>query len=379
MKRYKKFTANSEQGMVMLIVVMVMMAVSVLGLASLLVVGTDIRISGNYKQSTQAFWAAEAGVQRALAELRDDREYSGDIGSDGLTNGTTCGAEVTILSPFLKRVVASGHQKRSVRRVEVIVNTDSAFDSVINAGGGVRLEGKPRVSSEGIRANGDVYLALDAGTPELNIHMPQGATLTVEGDDTNLTRSDKEPMDLSAIRLTDLQWQEIASSASGDWYFDDDDRFGTGDTNVTLSNLDFNDVPVGADGQRAIFVDGDVTVNGEISGIGTIIATGKIICTGGFVAADKPTVSFIAQDDVLINFDTNAQSEINGLVYTEGDYELHGKVKFWGVVTAFGSVTIQNPSEFTNNSDPNYWYTYSPAYNVISDPVDVLSWTEISP
>jgi hypothetical protein len=108
-----------------------------------------------------------------------------------------------------------------------------------------------------------------------------------------------------------------------------------------------------------------------------VIATGKVICTGGFVAKG-PTVTFIAKDDVLINFDTNAQSTINGLVYTEGDYELHGKVKFFGVVTAFGSVTVQNPSQFTNNSDPNFWYTYSPAYSIIADSVNVLSWSEVT-
>jgi len=42
-----------------------------------------------------------------------------------------------------------------------------------------------------------------------------------------------------------------------------------------------------------------------------------------------------------------------------------------------GTLSVQNPSEFTNNSDPNYWYTYSSAYNIIADPVDIVSWREI--
>ena len=378
MKKNIRSLAANERGLVMLIVLMAMMAVSLLGLASLLVVGTDIRISGHYRNSAQAFWAAEAGVQRALGEIRNDRTYLGTLDQASLGNGATSGATVEQLTSLLRRITATGNQGVARRQIEVIVNVDSAFESTINCGGDVILDGKPRISTEGVRVNGDAYLSLDAGTPELNIYMPTGSTLTVDGDASALTRLEKEPMDLNSIRLTDQQWQYLAGTANGDWRFDTDHIFGDTDTNVTFNNLNFNNVPVGPEGQRAIFVDGNVTVNGEISGIGTIVATGKIICTGGFVA-NGPTVSLVARDDVLIDFDTNAQSEINGLVYTEGDYELHGKVKFWGVVTAFGSVTVQNPSQFSNNSDPNYWYTYSPAYNIIADAVDIMTWSELAP
>ncbi|HPM78525.1 MAG TPA: hypothetical protein PK961_15655 [bacterium] len=381
MKRDIDLREYGQQGMVMLIVLMVLMAVSMLSMASMLVVGTDLKISGHYKRSAQAFWAAEAGVQKALGELRDNRDFVGDLGGDTLSNDAAFTVEVVQLSSYLKRVIASGRIGTSVKRLEVIVNVDSAFESALNAGGDIILDGKPRISSEGVRVNGNAYLNLDAGTPELNLYMPSSSTLTAEGDTTELHRLEKEPMDLSAIRLTDEQWYEIAQSANRNAYYDSDGRFGTGDTNISVTNLDFDDIPEGPDGHRTIFVDGDVHISGELSGIGTIVASGKIICEGDFHAnaGGTPTVSMIAKDDVLLNFDTEAMSQLNGLVYTEGDYELHGKIKFWGVVTAFGSVTIQNPSEFTNNNCANYWYTYSSAYNVISDPVDILSWTEVTP
>jgi hypothetical protein len=380
---------DNERGMVMLIVVMIMMGVSLLGLASLLVVGTDIRIAGQYKQSAQAFWAAEAGVQRTLGELRDNRDFTGEIDPEAMGNSSVFSANVTPLSGYLVRVVAEGRNKTSRRRIEVIINTDSAFESALNVGGDLTLEGKPRISSEGVRVNGDAYLDLDSGTPELNLYMPTDGTLNAEGDLTNLNRVEKEAMDLAAIKLKDTDWYDMGDMASEAFVFDNDSSyrnrhrnrnqygFLNGDTVMTMNNLDFNDVPPGANGNRVIFVDGDLTLNGTIAGTGTIVTTGKIICTGGFVTSGTPTVTMIAKDDVMINFDTNAQSEINGLVYTEGDYELHGKIKFTGVVTAFGSVNVQNPSQFTNNSDPNYWYTYSPAYNILTDPIDILSWTEI--
>ncbi len=368
---------NREQGMIMVIVLMILMGVSLLGLASLLVVGTDLRITGHYKASAQAFWAAESGLQEAIGTLRTNRSFSGDLNTQSLNNGSNYSVTVDVMSDTLKRVVATGRQGGTVRTIEAIVTSDTAFGAVINLGGDLRLEGKPRVSSEGIRLNGNAYLNLDSGTPDLNIYLPTGSQLNVDGDTGAVHRSDKPAMDLGAIKLSDTSWRQIASSATTAWSFDTDKVYGDRDTNMTFNNLNFDDIPVGPDGNRAIFVDGDVTINGEISGIGTVIATGKVICTGGFVAKG-PTVTFIAKDDVLINFDTNAQSTINGLVYTEGDYELHGKVKFFGVVTAFGSVTVQNPSQFTNNSDPNFWYTYSPAYSIIADSVNVLSWSEVT-
>ncbi|MDP8223364.1 MAG: hypothetical protein P9L99_08400 [Candidatus Lernaella stagnicola] len=368
---------DGERGMIMLIVMLVMMGVSLLGLGSLMVVGTDIRIAGQYRNSTQSFWAAEAAVQRALWEMRENRSFTGDVAAEAIGNYTMSSASVERLSENLVRIVAQGRALGARRKIEVIVNVDTVFGAALNVGGDITLEGKPRISTEGVRLNGDAYFDLDAGTPELNVYMPSGATLNAVGDTESLNRIEKEPMDLAAVKLKDEEWRTMANMATGDFFIDNDGTYGNTDTNVTINNLNFDDVTPGPNGDRVIFVDGDLTLNGSIAGTGTLVTTGKIICTGGFVTSGTPTVTMVAQDDVLINFDTNAQSEINGLVYTEGDYELHGKINFTGVVTAFGSVGVQNPSQFTNNSDPNYWYTYSPAYNILTDPIDVLSWTEI--
>lgn len=376
MKRLKNLSGN-QQGMVMLIVIMVLMAVSLLGLASVMVVSLDLKIAGYYRASDQAFWAAEAGVQRSLSELRENRTYIGDIEEETLNNNATSSAVVEAFSGFISRIEATGVAGTAVRRIEVLINVDSAFDSAINVGGDLTLVGKPRVSTEGIRLNGDGYVDLDDGTPELNIYQAPGKTMTTPGNNTNLNVVEKEPMDLGAIKLRDDEWRTLAGNAHADYYYDDNGTWGDKDSPRTISNLNFDDIPTGADGNRTIFIDGDVVLNGTISGIGTIVATGKIIGEGDFVTNQDPTISLVAMDDVLLNFDTNSQSSMNGLVYTEGDYELHGKIKFTGVVTAFGSVNIQNPSEFTNNSDPNFWYTYSAAYNIISDPIDVLSWTDL--
>ena len=98
-------------------------------------------------------------VQKALGELRDNRDFIGDLGGDTLSNSATFNVEVIQLSSFLKRVIATGRIGTSVKRLEVIVNVDSAFESAINAGGDVILDGKPRIASEGEQGNGN-----DGGT-----------------------------------------------------------------------------------------------------------------------------------------------------------------------------------------------------------------------
>ena len=368
----------------MVIVLMLTMATMLLGLASMMISSTDVKITWNTKSSAMAFFAAEAGIDRSIQELRNDTSWTDGFTETSQGNGSSYTVTVESVSSQLNRVVSYGRAGASRRIIESIINVDSAFSHALNIGGDLTMAGKPRISAEGIRLNGDAYFDLDSGTPTVNVYAPSTSTFSYvagsEVDPVNLVNS--PPMDLSAARLSDEDWYALADQADESYSYNTDGIQGNGDTSVTINNLDFDDVPANAEGQRTIYVDGDVTLNGSIEGIGTIIATGKIIGEGGFVSKTKygenPTISFISRDDVLLNWDTNQQSFLNGLTYAEGVYELHGKIKYTGVVTSFGDTTIQNPSEFTTNNDPNFWYTYSSAYNIVSDPINILLWQEIT-
>ncbi|MCC6159338.1 MAG: hypothetical protein IT350_14910 [Deltaproteobacteria bacterium] len=362
----------------MIIVMMVMASTLLIGLAGMTVSNTDMKITWNYKRSAQAFFAAESGVQRAIAELREDNSWMDGFGSTDQNNGSNYQVTVTSLTSQLLKLDSIGGAGSSRRHIEAIVNVDSAFDHAINLGGDLHISGKPRVSTEGIRLNGNAYFDLDSGTPALNMYAPSTSSFTyVDGSETDpISRIETPALDVNAAKLSDDDWALLEGKATGAHHYDTDGTSGNKSTNVTFNNLNFDNVPADSDGKRTVYVDGDVTLNGSISGTGSIIATGKIVGTGGFYSGGA-TISFIARDDVLLNFDTNAQSQLNGLTYTEGDYEMHGKIKYTGVVTAFGTAIIQNPSEFTNNNDPNFWYTYSSAYNIVSDPIDILLWQEV--
>jgi len=71
MKIQKQFGAmvNNEKGMVLVVVLLLLSALIILGTTAIMQTSTDLKISGNYKTSTQAFYVAEAGVSEALYRL----------------------------------------------------------------------------------------------------------------------------------------------------------------------------------------------------------------------------------------------------------------------------------------------------------------------
>ncbi len=387
------YNLKNRKGMVLPIVMMILMATTIISLGSMAIVSTDIKVSGNYRDSQAAFCSAEAGVERAIASMKYDPGWLDGFEETAMANDASYQLSVTNLGSFKRELYAIGRYGKAVRKIKVVVDVDSVFTTAaLNAGGDMILVGKPRISEEGIRVNNTLRLELDAGTPPVNVQIPAVEDVTLISDcyedpgggdliaamaDCDVNVTETPPMNFDSVQLSTSDWQDLASAAPPGHYYDNDGVFGSNDTSITLNDFDCDGIEPDDNGQRTLFVDGDVTFTGELTGICTVISMGKVIGVGSFYTQQGTTVSMISKDDVLLNYDTNQQSKMNGLVYTEGNYELHGKIKFTGIVTAMGTLSVQNPSEFTNNSDPNYWYTYSSAYNIIADPVDIVSWREI--
>ncbi len=64
------FLSRSERGSVLLCALMVIALISTLGAAVTLIVSSESVISANYYASQQGLYAADAGIERAIAELR---------------------------------------------------------------------------------------------------------------------------------------------------------------------------------------------------------------------------------------------------------------------------------------------------------------------
>lgn len=62
---------KNEKGMVLPLGLMFLAIISILGTTAVIVTTTDIKIGSNYKLSQQAFYAAEAGINRAMSKIED--------------------------------------------------------------------------------------------------------------------------------------------------------------------------------------------------------------------------------------------------------------------------------------------------------------------
>ncbi|MCP4704369.1 MAG: hypothetical protein GY865_07145, partial [candidate division Zixibacteria bacterium] len=68
---------NNNNGMATFIAVMMMVMLTMIGLASMKLANDEVIIAGNEMNQTVAFYAAEAGLEQAAAALQDNYETTG--------------------------------------------------------------------------------------------------------------------------------------------------------------------------------------------------------------------------------------------------------------------------------------------------------------
>lgn len=75
---------KNERGIALVIALLIMVVLTVLGIAVIMNVNTEIKISGNAKDSKQAFYTAESGLQAGLGQLPSLSAFSATL-ANGLT------------------------------------------------------------------------------------------------------------------------------------------------------------------------------------------------------------------------------------------------------------------------------------------------------
>ena len=71
-KRYPRTSLCDEKGMVLVVGLLLVAVLMLLGTTAVITSTTDMKISTNYKSGSQAFYIAEAGIERARGQLRTD-------------------------------------------------------------------------------------------------------------------------------------------------------------------------------------------------------------------------------------------------------------------------------------------------------------------
>jgi hypothetical protein len=96
---------RGEEGFVLFLAILVLLIVTVAGLATMLATSTDLTLSSNETKVSKIFYAADSGIEYSAAQLRTDVNYIGGQMPVGISsNYASSGAgdiQVTITRPLI--------------------------------------------------------------------------------------------------------------------------------------------------------------------------------------------------------------------------------------------------------------------------------------
>ncbi len=266
----KNMVLKNQNGSALIICLLSLAVLSALGTAALMVSTTNQTIAGNYRKQSQAFYVAEAGLQYALAAIKDDMTWRGDTSysttrDDMIIGNITASYEVTtydssndsygvydtlIPGGYIK-LVSEGVFQDSTQTVETMVSISPDDTSVI-----ADSKDKAVITSGGNTGSGiHVVNGYDDDGNLASDMVETYATLPTVNQDALRTFAD--------YSFSSLTNTEVSNSLSGQTDF-------------------FKDAPQN-DQPYIIHVSGDVSIGGSSDVYGIIFVEGTSVVLSGSV------------------------------------------------------------------------------------------------
>ncbi|MFW6089588.1 MAG: hypothetical protein ACODAB_07535 [Gemmatimonadota bacterium] len=273
---------RDERGSVVMMVLVVLVGVTILGAAGLAITSDDVRQSENLGASTEAFYAADAGLQRYLGESNDGSSAATyTIGSSSVTVTPT---GFTTLAGgqgmFRVRSVADHTDARgavtsravsalAIYRSGTTVTTKAALAS---GTGLLKNGGSGTISGEDLASPGDPLCPASPSGDVAGVSVPpdsysqNGGQSVPDGDPPIDDSQTAEEL----LEGTNIPWEDLHDNGGdiADFRVPPDDW-------PDFDELEDDEWPV-------IYVDDNLEVAPEDSGRGTIIVTGNLTMNGSF-------------------------------------------------------------------------------------------------
>ena len=304
---------RNERGVVLVISLLILALLVGAGVGALVSTQTDLKTSGNLKTAAQAFYIAEAGLQRALRNLNKISNWIGSL-SDPTTNA-----------------FPSDNSLGGGTYVVRVFENDPSFPNVR-----IRSIGSIASSSSTVEA---------VATPQvfgiLNYATFNCGNLTLKEGVNNLIRDG----DVFVQGNVDLK-------STGTNQIQNGDVFATGNINIngtssiTGGNA-FANGNIDVQSSAVPNIGGNATAGGNISGGGTVSGTQNQnaspapvtdLCLGTELAKLAIT------SDVIQGFRDNADTTINNFTVTNGS-----SITFTGIVHITGNFELTGNATFSEN------------------------------
>ena len=326
-----------RKGAVLIYIFLVIVVLTILGVAIFNKSVSERSLAQQYVESTQAFWLAEAGVNQALSALRNDYDTA-SVSATELGAGefsaqiSASGSDRTVVSTG---EVPSGGTARSSRDIQVEISKDipaNFYDNAIYSAGEVDLNGNSYT------VNGNVIYGDD-----------------LDYSQNHITGTVTEDSSITPLARFDFQELRDRSSAQGNVYVEDGPKLVNQATGLEGFPASFW-YDEATNTPNIIYIEGDLSLNGNI---GTI---------GGF---------FVVVGDVLTNPDAAEEASVNGVgtiegvIYTRGDFDVNGGA---GNLNVNGGVWSGEEAELNGNSN----VTYNQAYMEAIEALDLVGTPQIT-
>lgn len=297
------------------------------------------------RERTEAFYLAESGVDRALAELKANYAYAGTASPIAYGRGEY-EAVVTSLSASRRKIMAYGYVpdkagKRAQRVIEAITKKETPpnfFDHAIYSADEIDLNGNSYT------VTGDIIYA-DTASNTGNV----SGTITQDPTISPLAR-----FDFAVLRAIAVAQGNLYDTARLQQVQNNNDSY--------PASFWYNEA---TQTPNVVYVEGDMVLNGNI---GTI---------GGF---------FLVVGDVVTNPDAindttiNGNGEVDGCIYTTGDFRINGG---GGGLNINGGVWAGYEARLNGNATISYNQPFMYAIKTLvesqgaSSAVQILTWREI--
>ncbi len=348
----------NKKGIALLLGFIVIMILAILGSAIISRGVNESIIANRYAESTQAFWLAEAGVNRALRELKDSYTNSGPWTAEiDLDQNAANGAysvtvqDVTIDGETHKKVTARGFipstgTARAERIIEAIMSSFIPPDFYANA-----------VYSAGtVDFNGNSFVVANNEAPPENKAVLYAGSFEVQKPE-NIVGTTTQDSSISPLAMLDFEQLHDISATQHNVYV----KSGNKMINEWSGLEGFPNTFWYAPGvPNVVYVESDLTLNGNV---GTI---------GGF---------YVVVGDVLTNpggtYDAtiNGNGQVAGVIYTRGTFSINGG---GGGLNVSGGVWSGEEVELNGNANITYNKEYMDAISGlnINPGVQIDSWRD---
>jgi hypothetical protein len=299
--------------------------------------GVQTKSSGDLIGVDRAWYAAEAGSQRAAWYIKNNTTVTQPL--TGTVNGCSYSATWSTTTGTTKRVTCVGTYGTAQSTVLISVTPPNPVQPSVTVGGSFSLKN--------VQITGDLIvggaLTFQPGVGSVSGNATYGTTVSGTSSAAGTT---------SQGTFNGVSWATLLSSLATQA----GSNTGTSGTGKTYNFSAISGT------NKVIYVNGDV-INPRFVGSGTLYVNGKVTIDGGADPGASNPVNIVCTGDLT----TNNNIDYHGSLYTQGDW-YRGKIQLTGSLYVSGM-------DQTNNGNSSVTFTSLPWFDTRSANVSSTSTT----